>query len=111
MATLSPSPQEGLDPSLGGVEDCGKEREVLPHAGDSKFFLREFNCMSKIQRMMKHLKVFVSSAGLPSVHVILLGASERGDLLWPPEQKGEWPKQWFPLWLSGRRLMQVRSSS
>lgn len=40
--------------------------------------------MSKIQRMMKHLKVFVSSVGLPSVHVILLGASEGGDLLWPP---------------------------
>lgn len=38
MAALCPSPQEGLDPSLGGVEACGKEREVLPHAGDSKFF-------------------------------------------------------------------------
>ena len=73
MATLCPSPQEGLDPSLGGVEACGKEREVLPHAGDLKFFLREFNCMSKIQRMMKHLKVFVSSAGLPSVYVISFG--------------------------------------
>lgn len=78
MATLCPSPQEGLDPSLGGVEACGKEREVLPHAGDLKFFLREFNCMSKIQRMMKHLKVFVSSAGLPSVHVISLGGIRRG---------------------------------
>lgn len=78
MATLCPSPQEGLDPSLGGVEACGKEREVLPHAGDLQFFLREFNCMSKNQRMMKHLKVFMSSAGLPSMHVISFGGIRRG---------------------------------
>lgn len=45
---------------------------------ETKVFLREFNCMSKIQRMMQHLKVFVSPEGLSSMYVISFGGSQKG---------------------------------
>lgn len=70
----------------GGITSCRR----------LKFVLREFNCMSKIQRMMKNLKAFVPSLDY-TVCDFFWWQSEGGDLVWPLEYKGELPKQHFSL--------------
>lgn len=52
-STPALSPQESLDPSLGGVEACGERGYYLTQ--ETEVCWREFNCMSKIQRRLENL--------------------------------------------------------